>query len=231
MTGTIGYTQPFRAIGQALETLNLKNFELEPTGEDFLVRGHLPKPLIDVTADALSPASLNTVWGNLAPSSSANRSEQNEALVPLLSSIELQYTSKDIDRLEREGRANRADPNRIPEHSSLSQVLRCVGRAGLSWTLSLVRSISLAFSASSPALLVLVLMLSAISSRVETRSYLPVTCSTLRQPTVSYRSLVSRLTWSMVCLMLAYARSEQSSQRSPVYGFPLPIHHSLWVVW
>ena len=127
MTGTIGYAQPFRAIGQALETLNLKIFELEPTGEDFLVRGHLPKPLIDVTADALSPASLNTVWGNLAPSSSANRSEQNEATVPLLSSIELQYTSKDIDRLEQEGRANRTDPNRIPEHSSLSQVLRCVG--------------------------------------------------------------------------------------------------------
>ena len=127
MIGTIGYAQPFRAIGQALETLNLKIFELEPTGEDFLVRGHLPKPLIDVTADALSPASLNTVWGNLAPSSSANRSEQNEAIVPLLSSIELQYTSKDIDRLEQEGRANRTDPNRIPEHSSLSQVLRCVG--------------------------------------------------------------------------------------------------------
>jgi hypothetical protein len=127
MTGTIGYAQPFRAIGQALETLNLKIFELEPTGEDFLVRGHLPKPPIDVTADALSPASLNTVWGNFAPSSSANRSEQNEATVPLLSSIELQYTSKDIDRLEQEGRANRTDPNRIPEHSSLSQVLRCVG--------------------------------------------------------------------------------------------------------
>jgi len=127
MTGTIGYAQPFRAIGQALETLNLKIFELEPTGEDFLVRGHLPKPLIDVIADALSPASLNTVWGNLAPSSSANRSEQNEAIVPLLSSIELQYTSKDIDRLEQEGRANRTDQNRIPEHYSLSQVLRCVG--------------------------------------------------------------------------------------------------------
>ncbi|MGE5852575.1 MAG: hypothetical protein ACM35E_05485, partial [Deltaproteobacteria bacterium] len=51
----------------------------------------------------------------------------NEATVPLLSSIELQYTSKDIDRLEQEGRANRTDPNRIPEHSRLSQVLRCVG--------------------------------------------------------------------------------------------------------
>jgi len=125
MTGTIGYAQPFRAMGQALETLNLQVFELEPTGEDFLIRGHLPKP--DATANALSPANLNTVWGNLPPLASENRREQNEPPVPLLSSIELQYTPKDIERLEQEGRANRTDPNRIPEHSSLSQVLRCVG--------------------------------------------------------------------------------------------------------
>lgn len=126
MRGTIGYAQPFRAIGQALETLNLQTFEIEPAGEDFLVRGHLPNPVVDATADALSPASLKTVWGNLPPLSSKNRPEQNEPNVPLLP-IELQYTTKDIDRLEQEGRAKRTDPNRIPEHSSLSQVLRCVG--------------------------------------------------------------------------------------------------------
>jgi hypothetical protein len=125
MTGTIGYARPFRAMGQALETLNLQFFELEPIGEDFLIRGHLPKP--DATANALSAASLNTVWGNLPPLASENRREQTEPHVPLLMSIELQYTRKDIERLEQEGRANRADPNRIPEHSSLSQVLRCAG--------------------------------------------------------------------------------------------------------
>jgi hypothetical protein len=126
MTGTIGYAQPFRAIGQALETLNLQIFELEPTGEDFLIRGQLPNPVFDVSADALSPAGLNTVWGNLRPLSSEDRPQRKRPNVPLLS-IELQYTSKDIDRLEQEGRANRTDPNRIPEHSSLSQILRCVG--------------------------------------------------------------------------------------------------------
>ena len=125
MTGTIGYAQPFRAIGQALETLNVQIFELEPTGEDFLIRGHLLKA--DAAPNALSPASFNTVWGNPPPLASEKRREQNEATVPLLSSIELQYTSKDIERLEQEGRANRTDPNRIPEHSSLSQVLRCIG--------------------------------------------------------------------------------------------------------
>ena len=56
-----------------------------------------------------------------------NRPEQTEPTVPLLSPIELQYTNKDIDRLEQEGRANRTNPNRIPEYSSLSQILRCVG--------------------------------------------------------------------------------------------------------
>jgi hypothetical protein len=126
MTGTIGYAQPFRAIGQALETLNLQIFELEPTGEDFLIRGHIPNPIVGLRPDGLSPASLNTVWGNLPPLSSETRPEQNEPKVSLLS-IELQYTSQDIDRLEQEGRANRTDPNRIPEYSSVSQVLRCVG--------------------------------------------------------------------------------------------------------
>jgi hypothetical protein len=125
MTSTIGYAQPFRAIGQALETLDLQIFELEPAGEDFLIRGHLSKP--DASANALSAASLSTVWGNLPPVASEKRREQNEPPVSLLSSIELQYTRKDIERLEQEGRANRTDPNRIPEHSSLSQVLRCVG--------------------------------------------------------------------------------------------------------
>jgi hypothetical protein len=61
------------------------------------------------------------------PLSSENRPEQTEPTVPLLSPIELQYTNKDIERLEQEGRANRTNPNRIPEYSSLSQILRCVG--------------------------------------------------------------------------------------------------------
>ncbi|HEX7229112.1 MAG TPA: hypothetical protein VF452_01870 [Candidatus Binatia bacterium] len=125
MVGPIGYAQPFRAIGQALETLNLQIFELEPTGEDFLIRGHLSQP--DTSANALSQASLETVWGNLPPIASEYRREQNEPSVSLLSCVELQYTRKDIERFEEEGRAKRADPNRVPEHSSLSQVLRSVG--------------------------------------------------------------------------------------------------------
>jgi hypothetical protein len=70
---------------------------------------------------------LNTVWGNLRPLASERRREQAERPISLLSAIELQYTRKDIERLEQEGRANRTDPNRVPEHPRLSQVLRCVG--------------------------------------------------------------------------------------------------------
>ena len=41
MSEMIGYAQPLRAIGQALETLNLTSFEIEPVGEDFYVKGIL----------------------------------------------------------------------------------------------------------------------------------------------------------------------------------------------
>ena len=126
MSGTIGYVQPFRAIGQALETLNLQSFELEPIGDEFYIRGNLSNAVLDTTADALTPASVNTVWGNLPGFRSESPQERKEKIIPLLSSIELQYTSKDVERLEQSGRAKRTEPNRIPEHSSLSQVLRCV---------------------------------------------------------------------------------------------------------
>jgi hypothetical protein len=127
MIETIGYAQPFRAIGQALETLHLENFELEPLGDDFLIRGLVANPVIDASANPLSPADLNTIWGTEPGFNFEDRHKQKPATVSLLSSIELQYTRRDIERLEQEGRANRTSANRIPEHSSLSQVLRCVG--------------------------------------------------------------------------------------------------------
>jgi|SRR2546426_2463244 len=41
--------------------------------------------------------------------------------------LELRYAPKDIGRLERQGRARRSDPSRIPDFSTLSQVLRAIG--------------------------------------------------------------------------------------------------------
>ena len=41
--------------------------------------------------------------------------------------LQLRYTSEEIDRLEREGQARRRDPNGMPDGRSMSQLMRAVG--------------------------------------------------------------------------------------------------------
>jgi hypothetical protein len=121
MTAMIGYAQPLRAIGQALETLNLQSFELEPIGEDFYVRGTLTR------SDVVTPDKLSAIWGKIPgfdhPTRERRSTSGAEGVVP----IELHYTIRDVDRLEQEGQARRVDPHRMPDTGSLSQVLRSVG--------------------------------------------------------------------------------------------------------
>lgn len=126
MSGMIGYAQPLRAIGQALETLNLTSFEIEPVGEDFYVKGILAAAP-ELSADHLSVEKLSAVWGKLSETESVNRDLDETKVAPVLTPIELQYTMKDVDRLEQEGQAKRSDPHRVPDTSRLSQILRCVG--------------------------------------------------------------------------------------------------------
>ncbi len=127
MSGMIGYAQPLRAIGQALETLNLTSFEIEPVGEDFYVKGILVAAHPELSEDSISREKLNAVWGKLPKTERANPDLDETKVAPVLTPIELQYTRKDVDRLEQEGQAKRSDPHRVPDTSSLSQILRCVG--------------------------------------------------------------------------------------------------------
>jgi len=127
MSGMMGYAQPLRAIGQALETLNLTSFELEPVGDDFYVKGILAAAHPELSQDHLSLENLSAVWGKLSETESVNRDSDTTKPVPVLTPIELQYTMKDVDRLEQEGQAKRSDPHRVPDTSRLSQILRCVG--------------------------------------------------------------------------------------------------------
>jgi len=98
MSGMIGYAKPLRAIGQALETLNLTSFELEPVGEDFYVKGILAAAP-ELSADHLSAEKLNAVWGKLPETESVNRDLDETKVATVLTPIELQYTMKDVDRL------------------------------------------------------------------------------------------------------------------------------------
>jgi hypothetical protein len=126
MSGMIGYAQRLRAIGQALETLNLTSFEIEPVGEDFYVKGILTAHP-ELSENRLSLEKLNAVWGKRPKTERANPDLDETKVAPVLTPIELQYTRKDVDRLEQEGQTKRSDPHRVPDTSSLSQILRCVG--------------------------------------------------------------------------------------------------------
>jgi hypothetical protein len=127
MTEMIGYAQPLRAIGQALETLNLQSFELEPVGEEFFVRGKIAATNAECGGDFVSAATLAAIWGRLPRFRQENREQRGNAAGTAQSPIELQYTMDDVKRLEIEGQRKRTDPNQMPNQSSLSQVLRCVG--------------------------------------------------------------------------------------------------------
>ena len=119
MSELTGYAQPLRAIGQALETLNIQSFEMEPVGDDFFVRGNVP-----VTSP--SPQLRRTIWGEF-PSENGEKGEDNATEVKVDSPVELLYELKDIERLEERGRARRINPHGTANPTSLSQVLRCIG--------------------------------------------------------------------------------------------------------
>jgi len=128
MSGMTNYARPLRAIGQALETLNLQSFELETVEEGFYVRGILVNAHPELSHDLVTADKLNAIWGATPDATnSGDRSRHQGSNTQVLSPIELQYNFKDVDRLEEEGRAKRVDPHRMPDGASLSQVLRSIG--------------------------------------------------------------------------------------------------------
>lgn len=118
MSELTGYAQPLRAIGQALETLNIQSFELEPVGDDFFVRGNI----------AVTSADLRrTIWGKTRSENGEKGADGNATELKVDSPVELLYELKDIERLEEQGRSKRINPHGTANPTSLSQVLRCIG--------------------------------------------------------------------------------------------------------
>src|SRR5262245_40243424 len=127
MNGTLGYAQPLRAIGQALEILNIQTFEMEPAVDGFFVRGTVPLASRELFNDLVTPEKLRLVWGDLPPGTGNSTASANASQSGNSSWVELLYTEKDVERLEEEGRARRVDDRRTADPSTLSQVLRCLG--------------------------------------------------------------------------------------------------------
>lgn len=99
------YRQQLRSIGQSLEAQRITIFELSCRGDRFVVKGE--------------PEKETSMLAALRQWQQRRRSEGLNA--------SLTFTSQDIDQLERQGRAQRTRPNRLPDFYSLPNTLRTVG--------------------------------------------------------------------------------------------------------
>jgi hypothetical protein len=99
------YDQQLRNIGQSLEAQRIIVFELRHQGERFIVRGEPEKE-----------TSL------LATLRNWQRRRRSEGL-----NTSLTFTLQDIDQLDHQGRANRSQPNRLPDFHRLPNTLRTLG--------------------------------------------------------------------------------------------------------
>ena len=99
------YDQQLRNIAQSLEAQRIMEFELSQQGERFVVKGE--------------PEKENSLLATLRNWQKRRRSEGLET--------SLTFTVQDIDQLDRQGRANRSQPNRLPDFHSLPNTLRTVG--------------------------------------------------------------------------------------------------------
>jgi len=105
MQSKIHYHRQLRSIGQSLEAQRIAVFELTCRGEHIVVKGEPEKET------SLLAALRN--WQKQRRSVGLNSS--------------LTFTSQDIDELERQGRAQRSQANRLPDFHSLANTLRTVG--------------------------------------------------------------------------------------------------------
>lgn len=105
MQSKIHYHRQLRSIGQSLEAQRIAVFELTCRGEHIVVKGEPEK-------ETSLLATLRN-WQKQRRSDGLNAS--------------LTFTSQDIDELERQGRAQRSQANRLPDFHSLANTLRTVG--------------------------------------------------------------------------------------------------------
>ena len=113
------YALILRPVGQLLEALRIESFSLSVENDDLVVRDKTPgRKQITPREKALLAE-----W-----QVTHTRPQDKEGALKLASGIlEWRMTPDDIDRLERQGRSRRRNPNLTPDIHSVSQMLRVVG--------------------------------------------------------------------------------------------------------
>ena len=106
MDTSTSYAQQLRSLGQYLEAQRINIFELTCRGERFVVKGEPEK-------ETSLLAALRQ-WQQRRRSDGLNAS--------------LIFTRNDLDQLERQGRGQRKQSNRLPDFYRLPNALRTVGQ-------------------------------------------------------------------------------------------------------
>lgn len=121
------YSQVLRAIGQALESLKVKTFNLECVGDQYSVwtkaEALKPEKSRGSILKKISEQKLfNHTFGRRSRDSRRSLHSTRPAGSP-----RYRYTRADIDRIESEGKKKRRQANGVPDGHSLSQILRTIG--------------------------------------------------------------------------------------------------------
>jgi hypothetical protein len=99
------YDHHLRAIGQSLESKRITAFEVKAQGESYLVRG--------------TPEKTESLLGRLR--------NWRERMTKGSPADDVTYEIGELDRLEQEGRSQRAKAGRLPDFYSLPNTLRTLG--------------------------------------------------------------------------------------------------------
>jgi hypothetical protein len=100
---------------------------MEPAGDVYFVRGHMPQTGKEFGGGQLIAEKLEAIWGLLpVQDECGDKAGQRDADI-IMSRMELCYTAQDVERLEDEGRSRRGRSETMADAASLSQVLRCIG--------------------------------------------------------------------------------------------------------
>lgn len=121
------YARHLRAIGQDLEVLHFSDFNLEFTGDAYLVwvksasSADNSKPLLRI-----SKSRLQKLWRNRTPPRTIGH-EESYPISPSQTGRRLRYSVEELERIEKEQRARRRPQSGNADGHSLSQLLRTLG--------------------------------------------------------------------------------------------------------
>jgi hypothetical protein len=127
MAELTSYSQPLRAVGQALERLHMERFDMETDGKNFFVRGCVVVAPENPPESPPQERRLGRLLGFAVKQMKQPAMRPKVNAAPTVTELDLCYTWQDIDRLEQEGQQRRRDGEGAADAGSLSQVLRTVG--------------------------------------------------------------------------------------------------------